>query len=62
MVMVGQISGRFETGEVVGGEGDILYAPPYTWHQMGLRGPGPSVRLTIGAYDPVNYGYVPSTP
>jgi mannose-6-phosphate isomerase-like protein (cupin superfamily) len=60
MVMVGQISGRFESGEVIGSEGDILYAPPFTWHQMGNRGPGPSCRLTFGAYDPVNFNNVPA--
>lgn len=60
MVMVGHISGQFESGEVIGSEGDILYAPPYTWHQMGNRGPGPSCRLAIGAYDPVNFGNVPA--
>jgi mannose-6-phosphate isomerase-like protein (cupin superfamily) len=60
MVMVGQISGKFETGEVIGREGDILYAPPYTWHQMANHGPGPSCRLTWGAYDPVNFNNVPS--
>jgi mannose-6-phosphate isomerase-like protein (cupin superfamily) len=60
IVMVGQISGRFETGEVIGSEGDILYAPPFLWHQMGNRGAGPSCRLTFGAYDPVNFNHVPA--
>jgi mannose-6-phosphate isomerase-like protein (cupin superfamily) len=58
IVLVGQISGRFETGEVIGSEGDVLYAPPYTWHQMANRGAGASCRLAIGAYDPVNFAVV----
>ena len=29
-------------------------------HQMGNRGPGPSCRLTFGAYDPVNFNNVPA--
>ena len=59
IVLVGHISGKFESGEVIGAEGDILYAPPYTWHQMANSGPGPSCRLTFGAYDPINFNYVP---
>jgi mannose-6-phosphate isomerase-like protein (cupin superfamily) len=58
IVLVGHISGKFETGEVIGAEGDVLYAPPYTWHQMANYGPGASCRLTFGAYDPVNFGVV----
>jgi mannose-6-phosphate isomerase-like protein (cupin superfamily) len=58
IVLTGQISGRFESGEVVGSEGDVLYAPPYTWHQMANKGAGASCRLAIGAYDPVNFGVV----
>ena len=57
IVLVGHISGKFETGEVIGAEGDVLYAPPYTWHQM-ANGPGASCRLTFGAYDPVNFDLV----
>ena len=58
IVLTGQISGKFETGEVIGSEGDVLYAPPYTWHQMANRGAGASCRLAIGAYDPVNFAVV----
>jgi mannose-6-phosphate isomerase-like protein (cupin superfamily) len=58
IVLTGHISGKFETGEVIGAEGDVLYAPPYTWHQMANYGPGASCRLTFGAYDPVNFGVV----
>ena len=51
----GQVTGRFEnTGEFVGSEGDILYAAPMMWHQMGFKGPGLSCRLALGAYDFIN--------
>jgi mannose-6-phosphate isomerase-like protein (cupin superfamily) len=58
IVLTGHISGKFESGEVLGGEGDILYAPPYSWHQMANQGAGASCRLAIGAYDPVNFAVV----
>jgi mannose-6-phosphate isomerase-like protein (cupin superfamily) len=58
IVLVGHISGKFESGEVIGAEGDLLYAPPYTWHQMANVGAGASCRLTFGAYDPVNFQVV----
>ena len=58
IVLVGHISGKFETGEVIGAEGDVLYAPPYTWHQMANSGAGASCRFTFGAYDPVNFAVV----
>jgi quercetin dioxygenase-like cupin family protein len=55
IVQSGQVVGRFEnTGEFVGSEGDILYATPMTWHQMGFQGPGLSCRLALGAYDFIN--------
>jgi quercetin dioxygenase-like cupin family protein len=55
IVQSGQVTGRFEnTGEFVGSEGDILYATPMTWHQMGFSGPGLSCRLALGAYDFIN--------
>ena len=55
IVQSGQITARFEnTGEFVASEGDVLYAPPFMWHQMGFKGPGPSCRLAIGAYNLIN--------
>ena len=57
IVQSGQVTGRFEnTGEFVASEGDILYATPMTWHQMGFAGPGLSCRLALGAYDFINMG------
>ena len=55
IVQSGRIRGRFEnSGEFIAGEGDVLYAPPFTWHQMGFDGPGLSCRLAIGAYSLIN--------
>jgi len=56
IVQVGAISGRFEgAGEYHATEGDVLYASPMTWHQMGAEAPsGPSVRLAMGGYPLIN--------
>ena len=55
IVLVGQISGKFETGEVIGSEGDVLYAPPYMLHQMSNHGPGGSCRVAIGWFNPDHF-------
>jgi len=55
IVQVGHIRGQFEnTGEFHAEEGDVLYAAPMTWHQMGFEGPGPSCRLALGGYQLIN--------
>jgi mannose-6-phosphate isomerase-like protein (cupin superfamily) len=56
IVQVGAISGQFESvGEFHAIEGDVLYAAPMTWHQMGAEAPsGPSVRLAMGGYPLIN--------
>jgi mannose-6-phosphate isomerase-like protein (cupin superfamily) len=56
IVQVGAISGKFEgVGEYRATEGDVLYAAPMTWHQMGAEAPsGPSVRLAMGGYPLIN--------
>lgn len=56
IVQVGAISGKFEgTGEFHAVEGDVLYAAPMSWHQMGAEAPsGPSVRLAMGGYPLIN--------
>ncbi len=56
IVQVGAISGKFENvGEFHATEGDVLYAAPMTWHQMGAEAPsGPSVRLAMGGYPLIN--------
>jgi quercetin dioxygenase-like cupin family protein len=56
IVQVGAISGRFEkAGEFHATEGDVLYAAPMSWHEMGAEASsGPSVRLAIGGYNLIN--------
>ena len=55
IVQVGHIKAQFEnTGEFHAEEGDVLYAPPMTWHQLGFEGPGPSCRLVMGGYQLIN--------
>jgi mannose-6-phosphate isomerase-like protein (cupin superfamily) len=56
IVQVGAISGKFEgVGEYHATEGDVLYAAPMTWHQMGAEASsGPSVRLAMGGYPLIN--------
>jgi quercetin dioxygenase-like cupin family protein len=56
IVQVGAISGKFEgVGEFHAIEGDVLYAAPMTWHQMGAEASsGPSVRLAMGGYPLIN--------
>lgn len=55
VVQVGHISAKFEnTGEFHAEEGDVLYAAPMMWHQMGVEGPGPSVRTAMGGYNLIN--------
>jgi mannose-6-phosphate isomerase-like protein (cupin superfamily) len=50
IVQSGHIDGRFENGVFGGEEGDILYVPANTWHQMSASGPGLSTRLAISPY------------
>ena len=56
IVQLGAISGKFEgVGEYHATEGDVLYAAPMTWHQMGAEASsGPSVRLAMGGYPLIN--------
>jgi quercetin dioxygenase-like cupin family protein len=56
IVQVGQIRGQFENmGEYHAVEGDVLYAAPMTWHQMGAEAlSGPNVRLAMGGYQLIN--------
>lgn len=51
VVQSGHIDGKFEgVGVMHGEEGDVLYAPPNTWHQMDFVGPGLSTRLALTPY------------
>jgi mannose-6-phosphate isomerase-like protein (cupin superfamily) len=55
IVQVGHVQAQFEnTGEFHAEEGDVLYAAPMMWHQMGFEGPGPSCRLALGGYNLIN--------
>jgi len=56
IIQSGAISGKFEnTGEFHAVEGDVLYAAPMMWHQMGSEAPsGPSIRLALGGYNFIN--------
>jgi mannose-6-phosphate isomerase-like protein (cupin superfamily) len=55
IVLTGQIKGVFETGEVIGSEGDIMYAGPYMLHHMSNYGPGGSCRIAIGWFNPDHF-------
>jgi mannose-6-phosphate isomerase-like protein (cupin superfamily) len=51
VIMEGQIRHNIETvGDFTSSEGDIVYAPPSTWHATRFAGPGPSCRLAISGY------------
>ena len=56
IVQAGAVSGKFEnTGQFHAVEGDVLYAPPMSWHSMDSEAPsGPSVRLALGGYVFIN--------
>ncbi|MCM3880117.1 MAG: cupin domain-containing protein [Vicinamibacterales bacterium] len=51
IIMQGQIRHNIETvGDFTSNEGDIVYAPPSTWHATRFAGPGPSCRLATSTY------------
>jgi mannose-6-phosphate isomerase-like protein (cupin superfamily) len=51
LIMAGQISYPMEyVGEIIAEEGDVVYAPPYTFHAPRFHGPGPSCRLAMNGY------------
>jgi mannose-6-phosphate isomerase-like protein (cupin superfamily) len=51
VVQSGHIDARIEnTGLFHAEEGDVLYAPPMTWHQLDFAGDGMSERLAITPY------------
>jgi len=56
IVQAGAVSGKFEnTGQFHAVEGDVLYAPPMSWHSMDSEAPsGPSIRLALGGYVFIN--------
>ena len=51
MILEGQIRHNIETvGDFTSDAGDIVYAPPSTWHATRFAGPGPSCRLATSTY------------
>src|SRR5262245_22251922 len=51
LVMAGQIRYPIENvGVIIAEEGDVVYAPPFTFHAPRFYGPGPSCRLAINGY------------
>ncbi len=57
IVLRGQIRWVMEGFEkpIIGGEGDIVYAPPSTWHDPVFHGAGPACRLTSSTYPSANH-------
>jgi mannose-6-phosphate isomerase-like protein (cupin superfamily) len=51
IIMTGQISYTIETlPRIIADEGDVVYVPPYTFHNARFYGEGPSTRLAINGY------------
>lgn len=51
IILTGQISYDIETlGRIIADEGDVVYVPPYTFHNARFYGEGPSTRLAINGY------------
>jgi len=51
LILQGQISYPIEyAGEIIASEGDVVYAPPYTFHAPRFHGDGPSCRLAMNGY------------
>lgn len=62
LIMSGQISYRIEgiSNLIVANEGDVVYAPRFTYHNPRFYGPGPSTRLAITAYTHSAHLYQPN--
>jgi mannose-6-phosphate isomerase-like protein (cupin superfamily) len=64
VVMLGELRWTFEgdvTNSIVAGEGDIIYAPPKTWHAPQFWGKeGLNCRLTSSTYPSANHFYDPA--
>ena len=51
LIMTGQISYDIEkVGRIIADEGDVVYVPPFTYHNARFYGEGPSCRLAINGY------------
>src|SRR5581483_8579417 len=60
IILEGQIHHNIETvGDFTSNMGDVVYAPPSTWHATRFAGPGPSCRLATSGYQFTNLMEVP---
>ena len=51
IILTGQISYTIETlDRIIADEGDVVYVPPFTYHNARFYGEGPSTRLAINGY------------
>ncbi len=51
LITAGQIRYPIENvGVIIAEEGDVVYAPPFTFHAPRFHGPGPSCRLAMNGY------------
>jgi mannose-6-phosphate isomerase-like protein (cupin superfamily) len=59
IVLRGQLTWKLEGIEkpILAGEGDIVYAPPKTFHEPEFYGSGPACRLTSSTYPSANHIY-----
>ena len=64
VVMLGELRWTFEgdeAGSIVASQGDIVYAPPKTWHAPQFWGKaGLNCRLTSSTYPSANHFYDPA--
>jgi mannose-6-phosphate isomerase-like protein (cupin superfamily) len=58
IILTGQISYDIEkVGRIIADEGDVVYVPPFTYHNARFYGEGPSTRLAINGYPDLGHMY-----
>jgi len=63
LIMLGEIRYPIEgQGVIIGGEGDIVYVPPFTFHAPRYHGSGPSCRLAMNGYPNIAHVRHATTP
>jgi mannose-6-phosphate isomerase-like protein (cupin superfamily) len=56
LIMAGQIRYPIENqGVIIADEGDVVYAPMFTFHAPRFHGPGPSCRLAMNGYTNISH-------
>jgi mannose-6-phosphate isomerase-like protein (cupin superfamily) len=56
LIMAGQIRYPIENqGVIIADEGDVVYAPIFTFHAPRFHGPGPSCRLAMNGYTNISH-------